>query len=77
MTKQGNATNTSRAPRRARPDIPDQEFYSLFSPWYGYGDFGYYYDAAKDHTLVSADRCYLLLLLARQAWRLEMGNQAS
>lgn len=58
-------------PRRTRPRIPDQEFYApLFSPWNGYGDFADYYGAAKDHTLVSADRCYLLLSLARQARQL-------
>lgn len=48
--------------------IPDEQFYSpLFSPWKGYGSFPKYYTLAKPYTLVSPDRCYILLTLARQA----------
>lgn len=54
--------------RRTSRGIPDREFYTpLFSPWKGYGDFLEYYSLAKPHTLVSPDRCYILLALARQA----------
>lgn len=49
-------------------DIPDRRFYTpLFSPWQGFGDFTEYYSVAQPHTLVSADRCYILLSLARQS----------
>jgi len=49
--------------------IPDEEFYSksIFSPWKGYGDFHAYYPPAEPYTLVSPDRCYILLTLARQS----------
>lgn len=48
--------------------IPDEEFYEpIFSPWKGYGDFGDYYALAQPNSLVSADRCFILLSLARQA----------
>jgi O-methyltransferase len=48
--------------------IPDQELYRpLFSPWFGQGEFGKYYALAKPKTLVSADRCYILWILLRQA----------
>ena len=48
--------------------IRDKELYRpLFSPWFGAGDFGKYYALAKPNTLVSADRCYILWALLRQA----------
>jgi len=39
----------------------------LFSPWLGQGDFERYYALAAPKTLVSADRCYVLWILLRQA----------
>lgn len=63
--------------RRIRPrlanqrNIPDGELYRpLFSPWLGHGDFGKYYALAAPRTLVSADRCYVLWTLLRQALKL-------
>ena len=50
------------------PQIPDLKYYRpLFSPWLGYGEFAKYYDLAKSATLVSADRCWVLYSLCRQA----------
>jgi O-methyltransferase len=50
--------------------IPDSRFYApLFSPWLGYGDFASFAALARPYSLVSADRCYVLLMLARQALR--------
>lgn len=54
------------------PSIPDAHLYApLFSPWRGLGDFGAYHELASPHTLVSPDRCHVLLTLARQALRLD------
>ena len=53
-------------------NVPDHEFYTpLFSPWLGYGQFQDSLDRVKHHTLVSADRCYVLYTLASQALSLE------
>ncbi len=53
---------------RAQSHIPDGEFYTpLFNPGLGYGEFKKFYDRAKDYTVVSADRCYILCTLASQA----------
>lgn len=38
-----------------------------FSPWLGYNNFNEYYSLAHPYTLVSPDRCYILLSLASQA----------
>jgi O-methyltransferase len=52
--------------------IPDAKYYTpLFSPWNGYGDFSRDYSIASPYTLVTADRCYVLLTLARQAAALQ------
>jgi len=61
-----------RIPRQASTGrelrIPDAEYYQpLFSPWMGYGEFSKYYDLAKQATLVSADRCWVLYALCRQS----------
>lgn len=54
--------------RSTSQDIPDKQFYApLFSPWKGYGDFPAYYSVARPYTLVSPDRCHILLAVARQA----------
>jgi len=48
--------------------LPDAAFYTpLFSPWLGYGSFRHFWEFAEPYTLVSADRCYVLYTLARQA----------
>ena len=48
--------------------IPDHAFYKpLFSPWDGYGPFADYFTRAAPHTLVSADRCWILYCLATQS----------
>jgi O-methyltransferase len=46
----------------------DASFYDpLFSPWKGYGEFAEYLQLTQEYTLVSADRCYLLFSIAKQA----------
>ncbi|MEO6565157.1 MAG: TylF/MycF/NovP-related O-methyltransferase [Casimicrobiaceae bacterium] len=51
---------------------PDANLYApLFSPWRGLGDFNDYLALARPYTLVSADRCYVLLTLVRQALSLK------
>jgi O-methyltransferase len=48
--------------------VPDAELYRpLFSPWLGLPEFRRFYDLASPRTLVSADRCYVLYTLLRQA----------
>ena len=48
--------------------LPDAHFYAPhFSPWLGYGDVRSFTSIARPWTLVSDDRCYVLLTLARQA----------
>ena len=60
-----------RQESKADPEIPDARFYNpLYSPWLGFGDFARFYEIARPHTLVSADRCYVLYTLARQALNL-------
>ena len=57
--------------RRKYKGLPDGAFYTpLFSPWNGFGDFFDYYLPAQPYTLVSPDRCYILLSFARQSCRL-------
>jgi len=54
------------------PNIPDGELYSpLFSPWLGLKPFYDYYHIASPKTLVSADRCYILYAILKQALSLE------
>src|SRR5262245_5859966 len=41
--------------------VPDIDLYRpLFSPWEGLPSFRAHFDAVRDHTLVSADRCWIL-----------------
>jgi O-methyltransferase len=52
-------------------EIPDKYFYqSVFSPWAGFGEFADLHSIARPYTLVTADRCYILYSLARQALHL-------
>lgn len=52
--------------------IPDGELYQpLFSPWLGIQPFIKYFEVAAPKTLVSADRCYVLYTLLRQALHLD------
>lgn len=49
-------------------NIPDFKFYApVFSPWLGYGEFGFTYEDIADYTAVSPDRCWVLYVLASQA----------
>lgn len=62
--------------RKISPDvtynIPDRELYKpLFSPWLSKGEFAKYFNLAAPKTLVSADRCYVIYSLLRQAVHLE------
>lgn len=48
--------------------IPDRELYRpVFSPWLGDREFRQLYGQVRNHSLVSADRCWVLYTLARQA----------
>jgi O-methyltransferase len=54
--------------------VKESEYYSqwiapcpLFTPWIGHPDFRSVYDGAEPYTLVSADRCYILISLAAYA----------
>lgn len=52
--------------------LADNEFYRpVFSPWLGYGEFKDHYEKIRSVSLVSADRCWILYCLARQALSLE------
>src|SRR3984957_10366907 len=56
--------------QKSRLDIPDRSLYRpLFSPWFS-DDFQKYYSIAAPRTLVSPDRCYVLLTLLRQALKI-------
>lgn len=51
--------------------VPDAHLYRpLYSPWEGAPDFTEHYQAVREHTLVSPDRCYVLWRTLRQALRL-------
>ena len=59
---------------KAALTVKESQFYArwlgpcpLFSPWLGHPDFQAIYDGAKPYTLVSPDRCYILISLARSA----------
>jgi O-methyltransferase len=57
--------------RPSYPGCPDAEFYRpLFSPWLGYGGFADLAARIAPHSLVSADRLWVLHSLARQALEL-------
>jgi O-methyltransferase len=52
--------------------VPDIDLYRpLFSPWEGVADFRRLYKAVRPHSLVSADRCWILAALMRHAQNLE------
>jgi O-methyltransferase len=60
-----------RIRKPAHSAIPDVGFYTpLFSPWNGFGEFAEYSKLAKPYTLVSPDRLYVLLSLAKNAIQL-------
>jgi O-methyltransferase len=49
-------------------NVPDINLYRpLFSPWEGLPEFQPYFDLVRPHTLVSPDRCWMLLHLMRHA----------
>jgi len=59
---------------KAALTVKESEYYSrwsapcpLFSPWLGHPDFQSVYEGAEPYTLVSPDRCYMLIGLARYA----------
>ena len=62
---------------KAATTVKESQYYSrwmgpcpLFSPWLGHPDFQAIYEGAKRYTVVSPDRCYILISLARYASRL-------
>lgn len=59
---------------RAALTVKESQYYSqwlgpcpLFSPWLGHPDFQAVYEGAERHTVVSPDRCYMLISFARYA----------
>ena len=57
--------------------VKESEYYTrwsapctLFTPWAGHPEFIKVYEGVPKHTLVSADRCYILASLGRYASRL-------
>lgn len=49
-------------------DVPDIDLYRpLFSPWEGLPEFRRHFDRIRPYTLVSPDRCWMLLHLMRHA----------
>jgi O-methyltransferase len=65
-------------PNRELKQIPDWQFYQpflhgqrMFSPWLGFGPFEGYCAVARERSLVTADRCWILWSLARQALSLD------
>jgi O-methyltransferase len=63
---------SSVEPTPQTPQIPDGELYlPTFSPWLGGGEFRAYYERAMPRSLVTADRCYVLYCLLRQALAVE------
>jgi hypothetical protein len=59
---------------KAALTVKESQYYSqwsapcpLFSPWLGHPDFQSIYEGAEPYTLVSPDRCYMLIELARYA----------
>lgn len=60
-----------KAAKPGKLSIPDAAFYTpLFSPWNGYGEFAEYLELANPYSLVSRDRLFVLLSLARNAVQL-------
>ncbi|MGH7775149.1 MAG: TylF/MycF/NovP-related O-methyltransferase [Candidatus Binatia bacterium] len=58
--------------------VKESEYYTqwvapcpLFSPWVGHPDFKAIYDGVAPYTIVSPDRCYMLVSLARYAVHLK------
>ena len=58
----------------AAATVKESQYYSqwssrcpLFSPWLGHPEFQEIYEGASPYTLVSPDRCYILVSLARYA----------
>ena len=59
---------------KAAMTVKESQYYSqwmapcpLFSPWSGHPEFQSVYEGAEPYTLVSPDRCYILISLARYA----------
>ena len=59
---------------KAAKTVKESQYYSqwvgpcpLFSPWLGHPDFQSIYHGVEPYTLVSPDRCYMLISLARHA----------
>jgi O-methyltransferase len=62
-----------RVPRvPTEPGFDAKDFYRpLFSPWYGYGEFAKFYELARPYTLISADRVYVLYVMATNCLALD------
>ena len=69
----------NRGVREQRLSLPDADLYKpLFSPWLGLEPFAGIFEKARGVSLVSADRCWVLYTLAKQAMSLpgEIWKQA-
>jgi O-methyltransferase len=62
---------------KAALTVKESQYYSqwsapcpLFSPWMGHPDFQSVYEGVEPYTVVSPDRCYMLISLARYAAQL-------
>jgi len=55
--------------RRGAAQPPDAKLFVIHPFWLGEADFPRYFERAAPRTLVSADRCYVLYTLLRQAVR--------
>ena len=52
--------------------VKDVDYYRpLYSPWEGEADFQRYFAPIRSHTLVSPERCWILLQIMRQALHLD------
>jgi O-methyltransferase len=61
----------NRGVREQRLSLPDADLYKpLFSPWLGLEPFAGIFEKARGVSLVSADRCWVLYTLAKQAMSL-------
>src|SRR5688572_20420177 len=70
LSKSGYFRLRTRLAAEGAP-VPNLELYEpLFSPWSGLPAFKKHYDAVRAHTLVSADRCWILTNCMMQAQQL-------
>jgi O-methyltransferase len=69
-----HSDNSDNVDFKAALTVKESQYYAqwlgscpLFSPWLGHPEFQTIYEGASSYTLVSPDRCYVLIGLARYA----------